>query len=92
MAGARSRRKTGTHFSGSRWSFKGAEAPKKEARPKGPGKTLLIAAQYSQKRSKNNDLFMLKPAIFAAFWARLGVGIVNQVKAVKHRGVQSRHA
>src|SRR3954449_6010651 len=39
MAGARSRRKTGTHFSGSRskLEFKGRLAPKKEARPKGPG-------------------------------------------------------
>src|SRR3954453_12757557 len=40
MAGARSRRKTGTHFSGSRsktWNSKGRMTPKKEARPKGPG-------------------------------------------------------
>ncbi len=36
-AGARSHRKTGTHFSGSHsetWSSRGREAPKKEARPK----------------------------------------------------------
>jgi hypothetical protein len=32
-------------------------ALKKEARPKGPGTPLLIAAQYSQKSPKNNALF-----------------------------------
>jgi hypothetical protein len=31
-------------------------APKKEARPKGTGHTLLVAAQYSQKTLKNNGL------------------------------------
>jgi hypothetical protein len=31
--------------------------PKKEARPKGPGKPLLVAPQYSQKSPKNNALF-----------------------------------
>jgi hypothetical protein len=58
MAGARSRRKTGTHFSGSRSNleFKGRLPPKKEARPKGPGITLLVAAQYIQKSPKNNGL------------------------------------
>jgi hypothetical protein len=30
---------------------------KKEARPKGPGDSLLAAAQYIQKTSKNNGLF-----------------------------------
>jgi hypothetical protein len=39
------------------WSLKGAETPKKEARPKGPGITLLVALQYSQKSLKNNGFF-----------------------------------
>src|SRR5947209_20593270 len=58
MEGARSHRKTGTHFSGSRSKpgFRQAPmAPKKEARPKGPG-TLLVAAQYSQESLTNNGL------------------------------------
>jgi hypothetical protein len=37
--------------------FEGRQAPKKEARPKGPGTTLLVAAQYSQKSPENNGLF-----------------------------------
>jgi hypothetical protein len=36
--------------------FEGRMAPKKEARPKGPGITLLVAAQYIQKSPKNNGL------------------------------------
>jgi hypothetical protein len=36
------------------WSSKGAQAPKKEARPKRPGITLLAAPQYIQKSPKNN--------------------------------------
>jgi hypothetical protein len=36
--------------------FEGRLAPKKEARPKGPGITLLVAAQYIQKSPKNNGL------------------------------------
>jgi hypothetical protein len=36
---------------------KGAIRPKKEARPKGPGKPLRVAAQYIQKTPKNNGLF-----------------------------------
>jgi hypothetical protein len=70
MVEARSRRKTGTDFSGSRskaWSLAGAPAPKKEARPKGPGKPQLVAVQYSQKSLKNNGFFN--------DWASAGSGI-----------------
>ena len=35
----------------------GALSPKKEARPKRPGSTLCVAAQYIQKTPKNNGLF-----------------------------------
>jgi hypothetical protein len=38
------------------WSLKKALGAKKEARPKGPGITLLVAAQYIQKSPKNNGL------------------------------------
>src|SRR2546428_12484074 len=48
-------RKTGIHFSGS--CSGGAFSPKKEARPKGTGHTLRVAAQYIQKTAKNNGLF-----------------------------------
>jgi hypothetical protein len=37
------------------WSSRALGA-KKEARPKGPGITLLVAAQYIQKSPKNNGL------------------------------------
>src|SRR5665647_3133235 len=58
MAGARSHRKTGTHFSGSRSKpeiLEGAEHLKRKPGQK-TGHTLLIALQYSQKTSKNNGL------------------------------------
>src|SRR6185436_8293721 len=42
----------------------GALSPKKEARPKGPGNTLCVAAQYIQKTPKNNDLFAIWLADF----------------------------
>jgi hypothetical protein len=51
MAGARSRRKTGTHFSGSRsktLKFEGAQAPKKEARPKDRAHLTRCGAIYSE--------------------------------------------
>src|SRR5215472_3921234 len=35
----------------------GASRPKKEARPKGPGNSLRVAAQYIQETPKNNGLF-----------------------------------
>jgi hypothetical protein len=38
------------------WSLRTPQAPKKEARPKGPGIALLVAAQYIQKSPKNNGL------------------------------------
>jgi hypothetical protein len=38
------------------WSLRTPQAPKKEARPKGPGITLLVAAQCSQKLPENNGL------------------------------------
>jgi hypothetical protein len=44
----------------------GARRPKKEARPKGPGKPLRVAAQYSQKMPKNNGLFAVWLADFGA--------------------------
>jgi hypothetical protein len=40
--------------------------PKKEARPKGTGQTLLIAAQYSQESLKNNVFFAVWLAEFGA--------------------------
>src|SRR3981189_145415 len=52
--------------------------PKKEARPKGPGNTLRVAAQYSQKTPKNNDLFGIWLVDFGAtarLIALFGVGI-----------------
>jgi hypothetical protein len=45
---------------------KGAIRPKKEARPKGPGKPLRVAAQYIQKTPKNNGLFEIWLAEFGA--------------------------
>src|ERR1700736_3212177 len=71
MAGARSHRKTGTHFSGSRsktWSSNGASRAQKGSPAKRTGHTLLAAAQYSQKSPENNGLF----AIWLGFWARSG--------------------
>jgi hypothetical protein len=59
MAGARSHRKTGTHFSGSRsktWNSAGAHGAQKGSPAEGTGQTLLVAAQYSQKTLKNNGL------------------------------------
>jgi hypothetical protein len=67
MAGARSRRKTGTHFSGSHsktWNSGGRIAPKKGSPAKRTGHTLLVAAQYSQKSAKNNVLFAVWLADF----------------------------
>jgi hypothetical protein len=37
--------------------LRGRFSPKKEARPKGTGHTLRVAAQYIQKTPKNNGLF-----------------------------------
>src|SRR4029434_9303546 len=58
--------------------LRGRFPPKKEARPKGPGNTLRVAAQYIQKTPKNNGLFGIwladlgmAPALFALF----GVGV-----------------
>src|SRR5580704_9147069 len=77
MAGARSRRKTGTHFSGSRskpgicktWNLKGVAVQRKICAQKGSpakrtGHTLLVATQYSQKSLKNNGLFAIWLAEF----------------------------
>src|SRR4030081_809517 len=67
MAGARSRRKTGTHFSGSRsktWNSRALGA-QKGSPAKTPGHTLLVAAQYIQKTPKNNGLFRIWLAHFA---------------------------
>jgi hypothetical protein len=54
MAGARSRRKTGTHFSGSRSNleYEGAQAPKKEARPKAGHNLTRCGAIYSEIAKK----------------------------------------
>jgi hypothetical protein len=41
------------------WNLEARIAPKKEARPKRTGHTLLVATQYSQKTSKNNGLFRI---------------------------------
>src|SRR5260370_34946874 len=71
MAGARSHRKTGTHFSGSRsktWSSNGRYGSQKGSPAKRPGHTLLAAAQYSKKSPENNGLF----AICLGIWARSG--------------------
>jgi hypothetical protein len=45
-------------------------APKKEARPKGPGNTLLVAAQYIQKTRKNNGLLAIWLTDFRPIWPR----------------------
>jgi hypothetical protein len=52
---ARSHRKTGTHFSGSRFEnleLAGALSPKKEARPKGPGTPYALRRNIVRKRQK----------------------------------------
>src|SRR3981189_3547348 len=81
MAGARSRRKTGTHFSGSRSKpeilfrvsmifaenrfplFRimpeGRLAPKKEARPKGPGKPYSLRRNIVRNRGKTTRKLIL---------------------------------
>src|ERR1700738_5185765 len=67
MAGARSRRKTGTHFSGSHsktWNSAGAHGAQKGSPAKRTGHTLLVAAQYSQKSPENNALFTIWLADF----------------------------
>jgi hypothetical protein len=46
---------------------KGAIRPKKEARPKGPGKPLRVAPQYIQKTPKNNGLFDIWLAEFGTY-------------------------
>src|SRR3984893_6035266 len=79
MVGARSHRKTGTHFSGSRsktWNSKGAISAQKGRPAKRTGHTLLVAPQDIQKTLKNNGLFaiwladfVLKPALLQALWA-----------------------
>jgi hypothetical protein len=51
---------------------KGAIHPKKEARPKGPGKPLRVAAQYIQKTPKNNGLFDIWLADFGPIRAFAG--------------------
>jgi hypothetical protein len=61
MAGARSRRKTGTHFSGSRsktWILEGTGCPKRKPGQK-TGQALLVAPQYSQESPENNALFAI---------------------------------
>src|SRR6185437_10384914 len=53
--GARSRRKTGTLFSGSRsknWNSTGRSPPKKEARPKGPGTPYALRRNIVRNRRK----------------------------------------
>jgi hypothetical protein len=45
--------------------LQGRFPPKKEARPKGTGHTLRVAAQYIQKTPKNNGLFGIWLADFA---------------------------
>src|SRR5260370_30437591 len=66
MAGARSRRKTGTHFSGSRsktWNLR-AHRAQKGSPAKRTGQTLRVATQYSQKSPENNALFAIWLADF----------------------------
>jgi hypothetical protein len=67
-AGARSHRKTGTHFSGSRSKpgVRRAQGAQKGNPAKRTGHTLLVAAQYSQKSPKNNALFAIWLADFRA--------------------------
>jgi hypothetical protein len=48
---------TGPLGSRSKPEISGRGAPKKEARPMGPGESLRVALQYIQKTSKNNGLF-----------------------------------
>ncbi|MFG3596962.1 hypothetical protein [Bradyrhizobium sp. RDI18] len=60
--GARSHRKTGTHFSGSRSNLgcergHSSNLPQKGSPAKRTGHTLRVAAQYIQKTPKNNGLF-----------------------------------
>jgi hypothetical protein len=66
MAGARSRRKTGTHFSGSRSKTRILEGDdaQKGSPAKRTGQTLLVAAQYSHKSPENNALFAIWLADF----------------------------
>src|ERR1700722_3305607 len=72
MAGARSRRKTGTHFSGSRSKnsvraqpSKGRFAPKKEARPKGAGTPYSLRRNIVRNRRKTVRCLRFGELIFA---------------------------
>src|ERR1700710_1473571 len=68
MAGARSRRKTGTHFSGSRSKpgiLKAPVAPKNEARPKGPGVPCSLRRNIVRNRRKTTVCFAVGYPIFA---------------------------
>src|SRR5438105_1323065 len=69
MAGARSRRKTGTHFSGSRSKpgIQGRPAPKKEARPKGPGKPYSLRRNIVRNRGKTTRNLILLRKIHGHF-------------------------
>src|SRR6185312_7300199 len=81
MVDARSRRKTGTHFSGSRFynlELDGGASPQKGSPAKRTGHTLRVAPQYIQKTPKNNGLFGIWladlgvwPALIALF--RVGI-------------------
>src|SRR5258707_9387354 len=64
MAGARSRRKTGTHFSGSRSKpgIRGRVAPKKEARPKDRAHLTRCGAIYSEIAKKQWVVEWIPPA------------------------------
>src|SRR6187402_2302048 len=68
MAGARSRRKTGTHFSGSRSKpgiLQAPMAPKNEARPKGPGASCSLRRNIVRKRQKTMVCLAVGYPIFA---------------------------
>jgi len=79
MAGARSRRKTGTHFSGSR-SKNSARAqpsnrrfaPKKEARPKGPGTPYSLRRNIIRNRRKTMRCLRFGELNFASGPAAVG--------------------
>src|SRR5258707_4889649 len=70
--------------------LRGRFPPKKETRPKRPGNTLRVAAQYIQKTPKNNGLFGIWLADFGCGGhsiALFGVGIdppQNLVKMALH--------
>ncbi len=61
--------------------LRGRFPPKKEARPKRPGNTLRVAAQYIQKTPKNNGLFGIWLADFGYGAAQLPLSGSGQILA-----------